>query len=345
MENKNNLKTVTVVIPCRNENQYIGKCLDSFINQSYPKEYVNIFVCDGLSTDGTVEIIKVYEEKYENVFYVQNKGLTAPKAMNLGIKKSDSDIIIIFGSHAFADKEFIAKNVELLNRDDSIGCSGGTLETINENTKGEGISLAMSSPFGVGNALFRYGKEEKFVDTVAFGAYPRAVLNKIGFFDEELVRNQDDELNFRVVKAGYKILLSPGVKSSYYSRSSLGKLWKQYFQYGFWKVRVMQKHGKVAALRHLVPMLFVIINILGAILSLFSKPILVLWLIEITLYIILNLIFSVKLCKEKIKLLRYVPVTFLILHMSYGLGFLEGLFAFYVFKSKNKINQNTKMSR
>jgi GT2 family glycosyltransferase len=180
---------------------------------------------------------------------------------------------------------------------------------------------------------------------VAFGAYRKEVLDKIGYFDEELVRNQDDELNYRVVKSGYKVLLTPKVKSSYYSRSSLKKLWKQYYQYGFWKVRVMQKHGKPAALRHLIPMLFVTANVLGAALSIFFKPMLYLWLLEIGLYLVCDVAAAMKVSKGNSKLLKYIPLIFPILHISYGVGFMEGLISFYLLKSNKTIEKNTKMSR
>ncbi|WP_343764584.1 glycosyltransferase family 2 protein [Clostridium oceanicum] len=340
-----NIATVSIVIPCKNEDGYIKKCLDSFVNQSYPKELYEVLVCDGLSTDGTQDIVKEYEKKYTNVKLVLNEGITAPKGMNIGIKSSTADIIIIFGAHAYADKDFIKNNVEFLKKDSSIGCVGGPIETLNSSIKGKSIALAMSSPFGVGNALFRYAKKETFVDTVAFGAYRRSVLDKIGYFDEELVRNQDDEINYRVIKSGYKILLSPQVKSYYYSRDSLKKLWRQYFQYGFWKVKVMQKHGKTASLRHLVPMLFVITNILGFLLGMIFKPIMMLWIVEVITYILSNLIFSFKVSKGEKGVLKYIPIIFSILHISYGIGFLEGLFVFFVVKSKKSIENNKKISR
>ena len=209
----------------------------------------------------------------------------------------------------------------------------------------ESISLAMSSPFGVGNALFRYAQEETYVDTVAFGAYRREVLEKIGYFDEELVRNQDDELNFRVIKNGYKILLSPKVKSKYYARSSFTKLWRQYFQYGFWKVRVMQKHGRTASLRHLVPAAFVALNIFGLILGAFSKTILFLWLAEVITYLIFAVVSSFKLSRNDKDIFKYIITIFPILHISYGIGFINGLFNFYIFKSNKSKDKNSEMSR
>ncbi|WP_315117512.1 glycosyltransferase family 2 protein [uncultured Clostridium sp.] len=343
MKDKENL-TVSIVIPCRNEKNYIKKCIDSFINQTYPAKLFEVLICDGMSDDGTRDIVMEYENKYSNVKLIDNEGLSAPKGMNKGIKYSQKDVIIIFGAHAYAKEDFIEENIKALINNE-VGCVGGPIETINEDDKGMAISLAMSSPFGVGNALFRYAKEETYVDTVAFGCYRRSVLDKIGYFDEELVRNQDDELNFRVIKNGYKILLSPKIKSYYYSRSSLKKLWKQYYQYGFWKVRVMQKHGRTASIRHLVPAAFVITNVLGLLLGLAFKWILYLWFIEIGLYIIGDMVSSFKLINKNKGIWKYIFFIFPILHFSYGLGFLNGLLNFYVFKSKKSLEKNTKMSR
>lgn len=338
------LKTVSIIIPCKNEKNYIQKCLDSFVEQTYDKSLYEILVCDGFSEDGTRDIVKKYEKKYTNVKLLDNKGISAPKGMNLGIKYSKADIIIIFGAHAYAEKDFIENNVNLLNTTKA-SCTGGPIKTINNSAKGKAISLAMSSPFGVGNALFRYAKEEMYVDTVAFGAYKKKVLDIIGYFDEEMTRNQDDELNYRLTKNGYKILLSPKIKSCYYSRSSLKKLCKQYFQYGFWKVRVIQKLGKTPSIRHIIPMMFVLANIMGPVLSFFFKPILYLWIIQLALYILINLIFSCKLSQIKFNLFKYICVVFPTIHISYGIGFIEGIFSFCIFKSNKKIKKNSEISR
>lgn len=338
-------RTVSVAIPARNEEGYIRKCLDSFVNQSYPKDLYEVIIADGRSTDKTRDIIKEYNEKYHNIRLIDNPKMTAPTGINLAIKESKSDIIIIFGAHSYADKDFILENVKALEKEE-VGCAGGTINTINTTTKGEAIALAMSCPFGVGNALFRYADKEAYVDTVAFGAYKRELLDKIGLLDEELVRNQDDELNFRVVESGAKILLTPKIKSDYYSRDSFTKLWRQYFQYGYWKVRVIQKHNRPAAIRHLIPMLFVLFLGLGGILSIFSSFIRTAYFSIIAVYLLLDLFFSAKLAiKNNKKCFFYIIPIFLILHLSYGIGFILGLINFYIVKNENITKNNTNMSR
>ena len=338
-------KTVSVVIPCRNEENYIGKCLESFIKQTYPKELLKIIVADGMSTDNTRNIIKDMQRQHDNIILLDNKGLSAPKGMNLGIRHTDSDIVIIFGAHSYADKDFVLENVKVLEREE-VGCAGGLITTINDTIKGAAIAEAMSCPFGVGNALFRYAEKEAYVDTVAFGAYRRSLLEKIGLFDEELVRNQDDELNFRVEKSGSKILLSPKIKSTYYGRGDFRRLWKQYYQYGFWKVRVIQKHKRPASIRHLIPLAFVLYLAGGGILSIFSSFIRNIYFIILGLYILLDLFFSLKISLTKsIKYLFYLIFSFPILHISYGLGFILGLLNFYILKSSKIVEKNKESSR
>ncbi|MBE6055291.1 MAG: glycosyltransferase family 2 protein [Clostridium sartagoforme] len=338
-------KTVSIIIPCRNEEKYIKECIESFLNQSYPQDLIEIIIADGMSTDNTRDIIKKMSVKNDNIILIDNEKYTAPAGMNLGIIKSKSDIIIIFGAHAYADKDFVKENVLALENSE-VGCAGGVITTINDSIKGEAIAEAMSCPFGVGNALFRYAEKEAFVDTVGFGAYDRNYIINIGLFDEELVRNQDDELNFRVQKSGKKILLNPKIKSTYYSRGDFKKLWRQYYQYGFWKVRVIQKHKKPASIRHLIPLMFVLFLLLGGIGSFFSKFIRVGYLLTILLYLILDSIFSLKICNKKsLKHFPYLFVTFPILHISYGIGFILGLINFYIFKSKNIEEKNKKISR
>lgn len=338
-------KSVAVIIPCRNEEAFIGKCIESFISQTYPKELLTIVVADGMSTDKTRDIINKYIRDGQNVKLLENKGLTAPKGMNMGIRETDTDIVIIFGAHAYADENFVLENVKALDNKE-VACSGGVIKTVNDNDMGAAIAQSMMCPFGVGNATFRYCEEECFTDTVGFGAYRREILEEVGIFDDELVRNQDDELNFRVIKSGKKILLSPKIKSTYYGRASFSKLWKQYFQYGFWKVRVIQKHKRPAALRHLIPLLFVLFLFGGAILSLFWKPIRWAYFLILAVYLILDLVFATKLSlRSKLKYFPYIAMTFPILHLSYGSGFLLGIFNFYIFKSDKLEDKNKDLSR
>lgn len=344
MDTIGKITKVSVVIPCRNEEKHIAKCIDSIIEQSYGIENIEVMIADGLSDDKTGDIIKEYGKLYPQIMYIKNEKKTAPVAMNLGIKKSTGDIIIIFGAHAYMDKEYVKKCVEKLNTQD-IDCVGGRIINLSENRSAEAISRSMGSPFGVGNALFRYSNSEMLVDTVAFGAYKREVFDKIGLFDEEFVRNQDDEFNFRLTKNGGKILLSPEIISYYYTRGSFSKLWNQYFQYGFWKVRGIQKHKKPAQIRHLVPAGFVLGLIFGTALSIFLSWARYIFFFAIILYLAGALVFAQRAAQEETQYIPGIVLSFIILHISYGLGFIEGIYVFYFTKNSDKIDKNTKLSR
>lgn len=335
---------ISVVIPCRNEEKYIGKCITSIIEQSYGIENIEVMIADGLSEDRTADIIKEYGKLHPQIKYLKNEKKTAPAAMNLGIESSTGEIIIIFGAHAYMDKDYVKKCVEKLEAKD-IDCVGGRIINLSENRAAEAVSKAMASPFGVGNALFRYSETEELVDTVAFGAYKREVFDKIGLFDEEFIRNQDDELNFRLTLSGGKILLSPEIISYYYTRGSFSKLWNQYYQYGFWKVRGIQKHKRAASIRHLIPAGFVTGLILGTLLSIFFSLVRYIFIFVILLYLIGALVFAQRAAQDEPGFIPSIVLTFIILHISYGLGFIEGIFVFYFTKNSDKISKNTKLSR
>ena len=328
MENK-----VVIVIPCKNEENYIRGCLDSIIGSDYDKDLLKVFVCDGLSSDNTPAIIKDYENKYGYIKLLANEKQTTPYALNLGLKYAEADYYIILGAHAGIDKDFIRKNISTFSIDNKIGCAGGIIQNIPQNKTSEVISLAMSSPFGVGSSYFRTGMKEGFVDTVAFGAYKKEVFDAIGYFDEDLIRNQDDEFNFRLTKAGFKIYLNPEIKSNYYVRGSFSKLFNQFYQYGYWKVFVNKKHRTVTTIRQMIPFFFVSFLLSGLILSMFCRYCLYAYISIIILYIVVAIYSSIRKTLIFSDILK-VSFTFLLLHSSYGIGYLLGLIRFSFIKRK-----------
>lgn len=282
-----------------------------------------------MSKDGTPAIIKEYEEKHSFIHLLVNEKKSTPFALNLGLKKSDAELKIILGAHAEIDQEYIIENLNALSVSKEIGCTGGIIENVYEDQISEVIGNAMSSRFGVGNAHFRTSTKEGYVDTVAFGAYRKEVFERVGYFDEELVRNQDDEFNYRLLKAGFSIYLSKKIRSKYYVRASFSKLYRQYFQYGYWKVFVNKKHGSITTARQVVPLLFVLYLFLGLGLSIIFPPIGVLYLLGILVYLILALLSAFRLQSSFTKGIKTAWVFFL-LHYSYGLGYLQGIFQFIV---------------
>lgn len=312
---------------------YIEKCINSIIANHYPKDLVSIYVCDGMSNDGTRELIKKLVSVNNNLFLLDNHKKTTPLALNLGLKTSTAEVKIILGAHSEVDENFISENINALDIDPKIGCVGGILENVYENQVSKIIGLAMSSKFGVGNAHFRTGEKKGFVDTVAFGGYRKEVFNKVGYFDETLERNQDDEFNFRVVKSGYKIYLSEKIKCNYYVRASYTKLYRQYYQYGYWKVFVNKKHRTITSFRQLVPLFFVFFLITALMFSLIFPYSVFLSLFILFIYFFLSLLASYSLSK-KISTILKTSFVFLLLHSGYGWGYLLGLIDFIIFNKK-----------
>jgi glycosyltransferase involved in cell wall biosynthesis len=321
--------SVSITIPCRNEEHYIAKCLQSIVDCTYDKSHLTVFVCDGMSSDNTKAIILEFAQNYPFIHLIENSKKTTPFALNLGLKANNANIKIILGAHAEIYPDYINQCLQAFKFDEKIGCVGGVIENVYENQTAEIIGKAMSSGFGVGNAHFRTGQMDGFVDTVAFGAYKKEVFEKIGYFDEELIRNQDDEFNFRLLKHGFKIYLFRAIRSKYYVRASFKKLYKQYFQYGYWKVYVNKKHKTITTLRQIVPLLFVIYLIIGAILALLHPLILNLYLLVMVLYFFAG-IYSAFKQNQKINTILGIVKTYFILHFSYGLGYLKGIIDFFM---------------
>ena len=332
-QNKN-LAFVSIVIACQNEEKYIKECLNSLINQNYPKNNFEIIVADGESQDKTKKIIN---NVIENNPHIKIKFLNNPQkfnsfGFNLGIKESRGEVIIIFGAHTIANKNFIVKNIEYLEKTET-DCVGGPIKNVSNSFMGKIISLVISSPFGVGGAKFRYSQEEGYVDTVAFGAYRAKIFKKIGLFNEKLVRNQDIEFNSRMRKAGGKIFMTPEIKSYYQVPETLSKLWLQNFRNGLWNIHTQKLVPGSLRLRHFIPLCF-IGGLLGSlILTFFTLVGKILFILIASSYILANLFFSFKISLKKgLKYLPVLPITFFILHFSYGLGSIWGILTLWKIK-------------
>lgn len=323
----------SVVIPCRNEKMYIGKCIDSIYRNKYETGLIEVVVCDGVSNDGTLKILEEYREKYPAIAVLTNERQTTQYALNMGIEKSRNDVVFILGAHSELADNFFSTCNQILQEHADIMCVGGVLRNICEDGSSTIIAEAMSSPFGVGNAHFRTGVKDGEVDTVAFGCYRREVFKQIGLFDERLGRNQDDEFNYRLVKNRLKIWLTNQTYVKYYVRTSYKKLSRQYYQYGYWKVFVNKEHKTITTIRQLVPLLFVLFLITGAIASLIIPVLFIGYAAIIGLYLLMALIFAFK-QQGGIKAAIGIVVAFLVLHISYGWGYLIGIIDFLLLRKQ-----------
>ncbi len=356
---------VSIILPIRNEAAYIVGCLNAVFEQDYPSERMEILIADGMSNDNTLAIIrKISDDSRIPVTIIDNPQKIVPTGMNLAIRQAKGDIIIRVDGHCNIASDYVRKCVEHIQKDGVDGV-GGAMKSVGETTMAKVIAMGMSSPFGVGNSAFRTvtGKS-MLVDSVPFPAYTRRIMQRTGLYDEELVRNQDDEYNYRLRNKGGKILLAEDVHSTYFSRTSWGGLWKQYFQYGFWKVRVLQKLPEQMSPRQFMPpalvlaLLFSGLLALAAVLlpasfvsqlptlvlrlpsSLYSamvpvslhpaSALLLLSLFVPGLYIFANLSAAGFTASRKgFKYFPLLPFVFAALHLGYGLGFLAGLFRFW----------------
>lgn len=335
-----NLPKVSIIIPVRNEERYIGKCLQSVVDQDYPKGMIEILAVDGMSEDRTKEILKEYTEQYTFIKILDNPKKVIPPALNIGIKKAKGEIIIRMDAHSIYKKDYISKCIKYLldYKADNVG--GIWITKPGANTIiASAIAFTLSSRFGVGNAYFRVGaKEPKYVDTVPFGCYKRDIFEKIGLFDEELLWSEDDEFNSRIIRNGGKILLVPEIVSYYHARENLTKVAKQYFRYGYSKVKAVQKQGRIYNWRQLIPPAFVTSLTFVGLLSFLSSYFLWLFSLIVALYLSANFAFSFSIAfKKGLKLLPFLPISFAVLHFSYGLGYLKGIWDFVALKKhKNK---------
>lgn len=336
------LAQADIVIPCLNEEEYIERCVRSLVNQKGAKSPIKIWVVDGGSTDGTLSILQHLQEEIEELTVLHNPKKFTPISMNMGIEAGNAPVVIILGAHAEASNDFIQQNLSTLMEHDEAACVGGLIENIDENRASELISKAMGSSFGVGNATFRTGGQEGWVDTVAFGAYRRSVLDEVGLFDESLVRNQDDELNYRITRNGHKIRFNPAIRSRYFVRGSFAKLKKQYQQYGYWKVYVNQKWKTVTTVRQLFPAAFVIF-LFSFFLAFLFPPYAFLYGAVLALYFLLSFAFAMR-SSDKLKDVPGIMRCFFILHFYYGWGYLEGMVRFMLLGKPPK-TASTSLSR
>ncbi len=329
MSGPTNLPFVSVIMPVRNEAGFIERSLSAVLVQDYPADLTEVIVADGMSSDNTRKVVVALQARHPNLRLIDNPGRIVPHGLNAAIAAAAGSIIIRVDGHCEIAPDYVRRCVEHILID-GVEAVGGSIQTIGETPMARVIALGMSSVFGVGNsaARTRVG-ETMFVDSVPFPAYTRSVLERAGPFDTELVRNQDDEYNYRLRKLGVKILLAADVRSRYYSRSSLRSLWRQYYQYGFWKVRVMQKHTAQMSARQFAPPVFVLALLLTSSLALFSQLARMALAFVAGSYALVNLMASAAVArKAEWPYLLLLPVIFATLHVSYGLGFLNGLVKF-----------------
>jgi len=318
-------KTVSVIVPVRNNEKHVANCLDSILAQDYHREKLEILVADGMSEDGTRKILKEYCDKYSHISILDNPSRMTPQAFNIGIRNSKGEIITLMSPHCTFTNNYISKCVEYLHKTkaDNIG---GITEHRGEGFTGSAIAFASVNKFGLGGAKFRTAQKAQYVDTVFPGAWPRETFEKYGYFNDQLIRNQDIEHNFRIRKNGGKVYFTPEIKCVYFCRSNLKDLWKQNFGNGIWSIKTVKIAPGSLSLRHFVPLIFVCGLIGSMIFSFFSFWGNILLLLIIGSYLLAVIFFSIKIGFTKgIKHVFILPIIFMTMHLSYGFGSLMAL--------------------
>lgn len=311
---------VSVIIPVYNEEKYIEKCLGSLIKQTYPRERMEWIIVDGNSSDCTVEIIESFAYQYPIKLLINPERKT-PISMNIGIKASSGNYIIRFDAHTQFPENYIEKCIHALENTDADNV-GGYVDTKAEGRVGEAIASVLSSKFGVGGSSFRTEKKSGCVDTVPFGAFRREVFERVGLFNEKLLRSEDNDMNARIRAAGGKIYLDTDIHSIYYCRDSVSGLLKMAVQNGNALFRTFRENPRAMSIRHFVPFAFLVSLIAMPLLSLTHPAFRWLFVTEIVAYSMIDIYFSIGDRKNAVITFWLYPLF----HIFYGVGSLVGLF-------------------
>jgi succinoglycan biosynthesis protein ExoA len=316
---------VTFIIPMRNEEAWIERCLNSVLAQDWPRGRFEVLVADGMSDDRSLDILGALSAADDRVRVIENPGRIVPSGMNLAIREARGSIIARVDAHTIVEPDYLRRGVELLQKLEGAANVGGPMVCLGGSPVADAIAGAMGSRFGIG-ATFHFAETEEECDTVYMGMWPISVFEEVGLFDEELVRNQDDELSYRIRKAGGRIFVSPAMRSLYQNRESWKALLRQFYQYGVWKVRVLQKHPAQMSLRHFVPPGFQF-SVLGLVLAgLFLPLFAALGFGLLGLYLAAMVAVAVREAPAG-QVFRWW-LAFVIIHQAWAAGFLVGLVKF-----------------
>jgi len=330
---------ISIIIPCFNEEKYIASCLGSILNSDYKQEYMEILVVDGISNDNTREIVKEYEKKYNYIKLVDNIKKTVPIAMNIGIKISSGDYICRLDAHAKYPSDYISKLLEWSQKLDADNVGAMCLTNVkNKTLESNSIKKVLSHKLGVGNSDFRTGTNDiKEVDTAPFGFFKRNIFDKYGLYDERLTRNQDIELNKRIINGGGKIYLIPQVNCTYFARETFKELSKNNFNNGRWNILTAYytKTFNSLSLRHFIPLIFIFSIIFPTFLAIVDIKFIFGALVSFMLYFIVILLVSIKINDKETTVLNIIK-SFYTLHFSYGIGSIKGIIDIIIKKIKGE---------
>jgi glycosyltransferase involved in cell wall biosynthesis len=320
------LPFVTIIVPCRNEKGYIVECLDSILAGDYPPDRLEVLVADGMSDDGTRAVLAEYAARHALVRVLDNPRRITPAALNLAIEAARGEVVVRMDAHVLYPRNYVSRLVAALDEfgADNVGAVLRTLPS-NQTPMGKAIAIGMAHPFGVGTSYFRIGTDQpRWVDTIAFFCIRRSTFDRVGMFDEELIRHEDGEFNARLIKAGGRILLIPDVACYYYARATLRQVRRMFYQYGYFKPLVAKKLGRFMTARQLIPPVFVLALVGTATAALVWMPALLGLGLVAGSYAAVVLGSAVQTALKEgpavgLALVAVLPV----IHVSYGVGFWQ----------------------
>ena len=335
------MKTVSIVVPCYNEEKTIFALLEAIFRQTYPKEFMEVIIADGMSTDSTLKQIAKFAELHKSlsVRVIENPKRIIPAGLNLGLENAKGEIIIRMDAHSKPKADYVELCVKDL--ENSKGNNVGGIWEIQAGGEGwiaQSIAMAASHPIGVGGARYRVGGKAQYVDTVPFGAFYKNLIEEIGGFNETLLTNEDYEFNTRIRKSGGKIWFDPNIVSTYFARTTLRDLAAQYWRYGFWKVKMLQRYPESLKWRQGLPPIFVFTLLMLTILSLFIPIFRFVLLVEVMLYLVVLFLAGVQVAlrERKLHYVIGVPLAIATMHFSWGVAFLWRWIDSALKKKRNK---------
>ena len=317
--------SVSIIVCSRNEEKYIEECINSITSQKrIPGEY-EIIIVDGMSEDGTREILSRLADNDKKIILIDNAAKVKPPAVNIGFKNSKGKFLAICDAHTVYADDYIYKLLILMEEHPEVQCVGGPIVSVGDTNFGKANAIAMSSRIGVGNAKHRFPDYEGYAEMACFPLFRREVLEMIGYYDERFIINHDDEYCFRLKLAGGKVFLSHRAKSYYFVRSSPSKLFSQYYLYGYWQIATLKKHKNPISIRQLIPSTFILLILLLFIRGIIANS----WIIALGLPIVyfsaLVLFAASKIHMEKFSVIKFIPLAIFILHFAYACGFIAGI--------------------
>lgn len=323
--------TVSIIVPCFNEEKRIRYLLDAVFAQTYPRALLDVSIADGLSTDGTRQVIEVFQREHPDLRLqvLENPSRSIPAALNLAIESSSGEVILRLDAHSGPYPDYVEKSVAALEAGKGENVGGAwEIQPGAPTPFAAAIAVAAAHPLGVGDALYRHAKEAASVDTVPFGAFRRSLVAKIGGYDESLLANEDYEFNTRIRQAGGTVWLDPAIRSIYFARATLGALARQYFRYGFWKLKMLRRYPGTLRWRQALPPVFVVSLLIGCVFVLLQPALGWLLGFELLAYFgILGLAgLRIALKRKDYFLIIGVPLAIAVMHVSWGSGLIWSIF-------------------